>query len=80
MGERVSIKWNLFGRDLRKWRIAYGKRFSFPIGVRDAARAIGTSHSTYSRIENGKPCTVEAFFQVCLVAKLDTAKYVRIKP
>lgn len=38
------------GDCLRAWRMENN------LGVRDAAKQIGTSHSTLSRLENGKPC------------------------
>ncbi len=37
------------GEVLKEWR--YGER----MGIREAAGVIGISHSTLSRIENGKP-------------------------
>ena len=37
------------GEVLKEWR--YGGR----MGIREAAEKIGISHSTLSRIENGKP-------------------------
>lgn len=48
------------GHVIRKWRGADG------IGVREAAKQIGISHPTLSRIENGKPCNSEILAQVLL--------------
>lgn len=41
-----------FGQMLALWR------WEHHLGVRDAAREIGLSPTTYSRIENGKPMDV----------------------
>lgn len=43
---------------LRTWRTE--KR----IGIRAAAKIIGTSHATLSRLENGKPCDAKTLAAV----------------
>ncbi len=48
------------GDCLRAWRAERG------LGVRDAARLIGTSHATLSRLENGKPCDGKTLSAVLL--------------
>jgi transcriptional regulator with XRE-family HTH domain len=50
----------MLGVVLRAWR--EGRR----MGIREAAKAIGISHSTLSRIENGKPTDGQTLWRVLL--------------
>lgn len=43
-------------------------------GIRAAAKEIGTSHSTLSRIENGQVPDVELFEKICAWMKVDPAE------
>lgn len=55
----------LIGKMLRIWRttmIYNGDRMG--ITVRDAAKMIGISHSTYSRIERGKSCDAQTMVKL----------------
>lgn len=41
----------------------FGKRTQLNIGVRQAAKSLGVSPATYSRMENGKPMTLENYIK-----------------
>lgn len=45
---------------IKKWRGAE------KIGIREAARQIGTSHATLSRLENGLPCNSDTLASVII--------------
>ena len=50
----------MLGVVLRAWRV------SQRMGVREAAKAIGISHSTLSRVENGKPTDGRTLWQIMI--------------
>lgn len=49
-----------FKKDLKTERIIEKE-----LTVREAAKEIGVSASTISRIENGKTCEIESFLKIC---------------
>jgi transcriptional regulator with XRE-family HTH domain len=49
-------------------------------GIREAAREVGISHATLSRVENGKIPDLDTFGKICIWLGEDPAVYLGIPP
>lgn len=55
----TKLDWQSFGRCVLVVRTAAN------LGIRGAAKEIGISSATLSRVENGKKCGTEVFLALC---------------
>ena len=49
-------------------------------GIREAAKEVGISHATLSRVENGKIPDLDTFGKICVWLGEDPAVYLGIRP
>ena len=55
-----------FGRAVLRYRNNFNCECGKQMGVRFAAKQIGISSATLSRVENGLPTSIENFAKICL--------------
>lgn len=70
MERSAHVDWELFASDLR------AHRARLRVDLRTAARCLGTSASTLSRTEGGKPCEVDLLMRLLIWMKADAWDYV----
>lgn len=71
----MMLKLDAFGKAVRKAR--------GDMGVRSAAKEVGVSHATFSRVENGKEPDLETFARICRWLRRDPRYFLglgRIEP
>ena len=54
--------YNIPSLKMIKWKLKY---LRINHGIRKVSKIIGVSPATISRIENGKPPSIESYFKIC---------------
>jgi hypothetical protein len=65
----IKIDWKAFGSQVKTMREA-GE-----LGLREASREVGISHSVWCRVEQGKPVTAQHYLALCSWVAMNPYKH-----